>query len=68
MPVHQSQEKYNMTLHEKASRVKLQIQKIEESTEKMKLKQKKDAEDYVQNLVEKLVSKEEAFKGTIVTN
>jgi len=57
-----------MTLHEKASRVKLQIQKIEESTEKMKLKQKKDAEDYVQNLVEKLVSKEEAFKGTIVTN
>jgi len=58
-----SQEKHDMILHEKASRIKLQIQKIEESTKRIKQKHEQDVKDYVQNLVQKLVNKEENFKA-----
>ena len=61
--VYQSEEKYSSNLSQKTLRVKMQIQKIEESSEKMKEKQQLDAEEYVQKLVEKLVQKEESLRS-----
>jgi len=58
-----SQEKHDMILHEKTSRIKHQIMKIEESTKRIKVKQEQDVKDYVQQLVQKLVDKEENFKA-----
>jgi len=60
--VQESQEKYYFALTEKKSRAKEKILKIEEQVKHCREKQIHDNEEYIQNLVEKLVQKEEGIK------
>ena len=61
--MNQCNDKHNLTLNEKTSRVKFQIQKIEDNVQRIKEKQDQDKKDFVQNLVEKLVKKEESSQA-----
>jgi len=63
MKLNQCHDKHNMTLNEKTSRVKFQIQKIEENVHRIREKQEHDNEEFVQKLVEKLVKKEESSQA-----
>ncbi len=55
-----------MNINEKSMKVKVKLDKLEEEFERIKEKQVKDAEEYVQKVVEKLVKKEESIKGKIM--
>jgi hypothetical protein len=57
--MHGSIDRHTWTMNEKSSRIKMQINKIEDNVKRMKEKQRQDNVDFVQNLVEKLVRKEE---------